>query len=189
MTSRWNHNLHYHRVILEVLPSHCRRVLDVGCGEGALARQLRTIAPEVTAIDLDPASIDLARHHDHRVPGDGGGPQSDFETESSAGESSRSSPVWTQRAAQLLQPLAWTDLLTSEDGRCRRLSDRITSVPEPDSGQPRSIEALRTRRGIRFGSWLEGAAAGVARLGLGVASVTVAASSLGRSWGELVVFE
>jgi 2-polyprenyl-3-methyl-5-hydroxy-6-metoxy-1,4-benzoquinol methylase len=72
MTSRWNHNLHYHPVILGVLPSHCRRVLDVGCGEGTLARQLRTIVPEVTAIDLDPASIDLARHHNHRAPRDGG---------------------------------------------------------------------------------------------------------------------
>jgi 2-polyprenyl-3-methyl-5-hydroxy-6-metoxy-1,4-benzoquinol methylase len=72
MTSRWNHNIHYHPVILRALPSHCRRVLDVGCGEGTLARQLRTIASEVTAIDLDPASIDLARRHDHRVPRDGG---------------------------------------------------------------------------------------------------------------------
>lgn len=28
--------------------------------------------PEVTAINLDPASIDLARHHSHSVPRDGG---------------------------------------------------------------------------------------------------------------------
>ncbi|MGH3722055.1 MAG: class I SAM-dependent methyltransferase [Pseudonocardiaceae bacterium] len=72
MTDRWNHNIHYHPVILGALPSHCLRVLDVGCGEGTLTRRLRTIVPEVTAIDLDPASVDLARHHDHRVPRDGG---------------------------------------------------------------------------------------------------------------------
>jgi hypothetical protein len=32
---RWNHNLHYHRVILDAVPAGCRRSLDVGCGEVA----------------------------------------------------------------------------------------------------------------------------------------------------------
>jgi 2-polyprenyl-3-methyl-5-hydroxy-6-metoxy-1,4-benzoquinol methylase len=34
---RWNHNIHYHPVVLDALPPDCERVLDVGCGEGLLA--------------------------------------------------------------------------------------------------------------------------------------------------------
>jgi SAM-dependent methyltransferase len=60
---RWNHNLHYHRVILDAVPSGCESALDVGCGEGTLARQLRRLVPHVTGIDLDQASIDLARRN------------------------------------------------------------------------------------------------------------------------------
>jgi 2-polyprenyl-3-methyl-5-hydroxy-6-metoxy-1,4-benzoquinol methylase len=62
---RWNHNLHYHRVILDAVPDACGRALDVGCGEGILARQLGRVVPRVSAIDLDRPSIDLAR----RQPG------------------------------------------------------------------------------------------------------------------------
>ncbi|MCA1710721.1 MAG: class I SAM-dependent methyltransferase [Actinobacteria bacterium] len=58
---RWNHNIHYHRVIHAALPHPCRSVLDVGCGEGVLTRQLRRRAVEVLGIDLDEQSIQLAR--------------------------------------------------------------------------------------------------------------------------------
>lgn len=61
---RWNHNIHYHPVILGALGSGCDRVLDVGCGEGILARELLGVAQHVTAIDLDSSSIDLARQAD-----------------------------------------------------------------------------------------------------------------------------
>ena len=61
---RWNHNLHYQPVILGAVPPGCRRSLDVGCGEGMLARELRRIVPHVTGIDRDAASIDLARRED-----------------------------------------------------------------------------------------------------------------------------
>jgi SAM-dependent methyltransferase len=60
---RWNHNLHYHPVILNAVPDGCGRALDVGCGEGILARELRRVVPHVSAIDLDEPSIDLARRH------------------------------------------------------------------------------------------------------------------------------
>jgi 2-polyprenyl-3-methyl-5-hydroxy-6-metoxy-1,4-benzoquinol methylase len=60
---RWNHNLHYHPVILGAVPDRCERALDVGCGEGTLTRQLRRRVPQVTGIDLDQASIGLARAH------------------------------------------------------------------------------------------------------------------------------
>jgi SAM-dependent methyltransferase len=58
---RWNHNIHYHPVLLAAVPERCRSALDVGCGEGVLARRLRRTIPRVTAIDLDEQSIELAR--------------------------------------------------------------------------------------------------------------------------------
>jgi 2-polyprenyl-3-methyl-5-hydroxy-6-metoxy-1,4-benzoquinol methylase len=66
-TRPWNHNIHYHPVILEAVPAGARRALDVGCGEGTLARELRAVVPRVTAIDADPHSIDVARRHDGDV--------------------------------------------------------------------------------------------------------------------------
>ena len=60
---RWNHNAHYHSVILEAIPPGCRRALDVGCGEGTLTRELRQLIPEVVGIDSDPRSIAAARAH------------------------------------------------------------------------------------------------------------------------------
>ena len=61
---RWNHNIHYHRLILEAVPPGCQRVLDVGCGEGMLARRLARSVPQVVGIDRDAASIGLARRQD-----------------------------------------------------------------------------------------------------------------------------
>lgn len=60
-TEPWNHNVHYHPVVLGAIPRNAVRALDVGCGQGALARRLRAVVPQVAAIDLDPTSIDLAR--------------------------------------------------------------------------------------------------------------------------------
>ncbi len=61
---RWNHNLHYHPLMLDAVPDGCRRALDVGCGEGILARELRRIVPHVAAFDLHQPSILLARQQD-----------------------------------------------------------------------------------------------------------------------------
>ena len=61
---RWNHNIHYHPFVLAAVPDGSERGLDVGCGEGVLARELRRIVPHVSAIDLDDRSIDLARQQD-----------------------------------------------------------------------------------------------------------------------------
>jgi len=57
----WNHNLHYHRVIIDVIAPDCQRALDIGCGQGALTRRLWPLVPEVTGIDRDERSIALAR--------------------------------------------------------------------------------------------------------------------------------
>lgn len=56
---RWNHNIHYHRLLLGLGPA--KRALDIGCGEGLLCRQLTATAEEVVGIDQDEPSIDLAR--------------------------------------------------------------------------------------------------------------------------------
>lgn len=58
--SRWNHNLHYHQLILDALPGDARDALDVGCGEGTLTRALRRVVPHVVGIDPDRTSIDIA---------------------------------------------------------------------------------------------------------------------------------
>jgi SAM-dependent methyltransferase len=59
----WNHNRHYHRVILDAVPPGCERALDVGCGQGALTRALRRVVPQVTGIDRDLHSIEIAQAH------------------------------------------------------------------------------------------------------------------------------
>lgn len=59
----WNHNVHYHRVILDAIPPGCERALDVGCGQGGLTRRLKRLVPHVSGIDRDGRSIELARAH------------------------------------------------------------------------------------------------------------------------------
>lgn len=59
----WNHNVHHHRIVLDAVPRGSTRALDVGCGEGLLARDLSQVVPHVTAIDRDAPTIELARRH------------------------------------------------------------------------------------------------------------------------------
>jgi 2-polyprenyl-3-methyl-5-hydroxy-6-metoxy-1,4-benzoquinol methylase len=61
---RWNHNIHYHPLVLDAIPAGASSALDIGCGEGILARDLRTRVPSVVAIDLDRPSIELACRQD-----------------------------------------------------------------------------------------------------------------------------
>lgn len=49
----WNHNTHYHPWILEQIPAHARTALDIGCGDGLLARKLATRCDAVLGVDLD----------------------------------------------------------------------------------------------------------------------------------------
>jgi len=58
---RWNHNTHYYPLVLAAVPDGCRRALDVGCGEGMLARELAARVPQVVGIDKHEPSIALAR--------------------------------------------------------------------------------------------------------------------------------
>ena len=57
----WDHNAHYHRLLLREVPPDARRVLDVGCGAGRLAGELAAHAAHVDALDRDPTMIALAR--------------------------------------------------------------------------------------------------------------------------------
>ncbi|REE94915.1 class I SAM-dependent methyltransferase [Thermomonospora umbrina] len=61
MTDYWNHNVHYHPVVLDAVPPGCRAALDVGCGEGLLARRLAARAERVTGLDTDARILDEAR--------------------------------------------------------------------------------------------------------------------------------
>jgi len=49
----WNHNTHYHRLVLSSMPAGATRALDVGCGEGDLLAALLPVVPEVVGIDVD----------------------------------------------------------------------------------------------------------------------------------------
>ncbi|WP_432885466.1 class I SAM-dependent methyltransferase [Kribbella sp. CA-245084] len=67
MSQRWNHNIHYHPRILGAVPRGASSALDIGCGEGMLARELRRVVPAVTGIDLDAPSLELARGYDDDI--------------------------------------------------------------------------------------------------------------------------
>jgi 2-polyprenyl-3-methyl-5-hydroxy-6-metoxy-1,4-benzoquinol methylase len=57
----WNHNNHYHDLLLAAVAPGCRRALDVGCGLGTFARRLATRAGHVDALDADGSVIQRAR--------------------------------------------------------------------------------------------------------------------------------
>lgn len=61
MTERWNSNIHAFTRLLDRVPPGARRGLDVGCGEGEMARRLRQRVEHVTGIDPDEPMIAEAR--------------------------------------------------------------------------------------------------------------------------------
>lgn len=58
---RWNHNIHYHRIVLDALPAGARTALDVGTGDGLLAADLRRRVAHVVGIDADADVLARAR--------------------------------------------------------------------------------------------------------------------------------
>lgn len=58
----WDHNVHYHDLLLGRLPESRGAALEVGCGTGAFARALSERAERVTAIDLSPRMVEIARN-------------------------------------------------------------------------------------------------------------------------------
>jgi SAM-dependent methyltransferase len=64
----WDHNRHYHALLLRELPPRCERALEIGCGTGELSRLLAARSRSVLAIDLSPNMIRLARERSRGVP-------------------------------------------------------------------------------------------------------------------------
>lgn len=50
---RWNHNTHYYPLLASTIPADARTVLDIGCGDGSLARFIAGPRRQVLAVDLD----------------------------------------------------------------------------------------------------------------------------------------
>lgn len=57
----FDHNDHYHRLLLRQVPAGCRTALDVGCGTGGFARRLADRGIAVDAIDPSAEMIEAAR--------------------------------------------------------------------------------------------------------------------------------
>ena len=57
----WDHNNHYHQFLIKQLPIHSQNILDLGCGVGKFSRCLAEQSDRVTAIDLSPISIQIAK--------------------------------------------------------------------------------------------------------------------------------
>ncbi len=60
-TGRWSHNSHYHSYLLRRLPPRMDSALEIGCGTGEFTRLLARRARRVTAIDLSPEMVRVAR--------------------------------------------------------------------------------------------------------------------------------
>lgn len=56
---------HHNSDLLNLIPSSCVAIMDVGCGGGALARELkkRTPQPHVIGLELDPSYAQMASRH------------------------------------------------------------------------------------------------------------------------------
>ncbi|NEA20668.1 class I SAM-dependent methyltransferase [Streptomyces halstedii] len=66
----FDHNDHYHRLLLRQVPQNCGAALDVGCGTGRFARRLADLGIEVDAIDPSEEAIAEARALSGRIAGD-----------------------------------------------------------------------------------------------------------------------
>jgi 2-polyprenyl-3-methyl-5-hydroxy-6-metoxy-1,4-benzoquinol methylase len=53
----WNHNTAHHPWLVSIAAEHRGDVLDVGCGDGLLAKRIAPVSRSVTGIDPDPAAI------------------------------------------------------------------------------------------------------------------------------------
>jgi SAM-dependent methyltransferase len=59
---KWNRNNHYHALLLENLPQNYGHALEIGCGIGTFSRLLATRSSRVTAMDLSPKMIEIAKN-------------------------------------------------------------------------------------------------------------------------------
>lgn len=82
----FNHNDHYHPLLLDQLPPGPGVALDVGCGSGRFARRLSATGMHVEAIDRSDAMIELARATGSPGPGTISYRQADILTEPLPGQ-------------------------------------------------------------------------------------------------------
>ncbi|MGS2591989.1 class I SAM-dependent methyltransferase [Streptomyces hebeiensis] len=66
----FDHDDHYHRLLLRQVPRNCGAALDVGCGTGRFARRLAHLGIEVDAIDPSEEAIAEARALSGRMTGE-----------------------------------------------------------------------------------------------------------------------
>lgn len=64
----WTHNNHYHPFLLRQMPTPCDQALEIGCGTGTFARLMAARANHVTALDLSPEMLRLARERSAVFP-------------------------------------------------------------------------------------------------------------------------
>ncbi|MFE7568218.1 class I SAM-dependent methyltransferase [Streptomyces sp. NPDC057539] len=64
----FDHNDHYHRLLLRQMPRSCSVALDVGCGTGRFARRLAGLDVEVRAVDPSEEAIATARALSEGMP-------------------------------------------------------------------------------------------------------------------------
>jgi SAM-dependent methyltransferase len=57
----FDHNDHYHRLLLRHVPAGCRTALDVGCGTGRFARRLAARGVAVDGVDASAQVVAVAR--------------------------------------------------------------------------------------------------------------------------------
>lgn len=65
----WNHNVAYHRWIRRSVPRGARDLLDVGCGDGRLARELAGAGRRVLGLERDAGMLARARELSAGVAG------------------------------------------------------------------------------------------------------------------------
>jgi ubiquinone/menaquinone biosynthesis C-methylase UbiE len=53
----------YDRMLVSLIPPACRRLLDLGCGTGRLTRAMAQHVEHVTAVDVSPEMLRVAREH------------------------------------------------------------------------------------------------------------------------------
>lgn len=64
----WNHNSHYHDMLLRHVPANIGAALEIGCGAGEFARLLAARAERVLGVDLSAEMIRAARAKSRGYP-------------------------------------------------------------------------------------------------------------------------
>ena len=64
----WNHNNHYHRLILGEIKPNAERIMEVGCGAGEFSRLVSARSNEVVGVDLSEKMLQKARRSPNHSP-------------------------------------------------------------------------------------------------------------------------